>query len=370
VQSKEAVSVPAVELSALVNRERPSRAAQHLSPLWQLVLLRVRHIAREPFAIFWMFVFPLLISLVLGLAFRNRDLARLSVAVVGGSDADNLTRKLDAWAGLSAHRADLTVARDELRRGRIALVLVPGPEPRFITDSSQPDGRTAQILVHDAIERMHGRQDLVPVSNETSSAPGGRYIDFLIPGVLGLGLMTSGVWGVGWSVVQMRTRMLVKRLVATPMKRGQFLLSFVLGRMILAVFEVLFVVGYARLLFDVRVFGSFGSFFVFAMLGAWCFSGLGLFVGCRAQNAETSVGLMNAATFPMLMVSGVFFSADHFPAWSLPAIKALPLTALNDGLRALMIDGASLVSVAPQMAVLAVWGLASFALALALFRWL
>jgi ABC-2 type transport system permease protein len=337
--------------------------------LWELFLFRIRALWREPSAIFWIFVFPLLISIALGIAFRNQDLARINVAVADGPDADALAATLNRVTGLSAQQWSLGAAKEELRRGRAAVVVVPGAEIQFLTDPTQPDGRTARLMAEDAIERAKGRQDLVRITERTETSLGARYIDFLIPGLLGMGLMTSGVWGVGWAIVQMRTGKLLKRLVATPMRRSEYLLSFVLGRMLLALGEVVFFILFARILFDVRVFGSYAAFVVFSMLGALSFSGLSLFVASRAMNSETAGGLMNVATMPMTVLSGVFFSADRFPGWSQPIIKALPLTALNVGLRAVMIDGAPLSSLGSEIAVLAAWGVACFGLALKIFRW-
>jgi ABC-2 type transport system permease protein len=293
----------------------------------------------------------------------------LEVSVADGAGADDLSRQLGEVPGLSAQRDALPKAREELRRGRVALVLVPGDPPELVTDPTQPDGRTAKLMVLDALERLHGRQDTLRVVEHPSTAPGSRYIDFLIPGLLGFGLMSSGLWGLGWAIVQMRTGKLLKRLVATPMRRSQFLLSFVLNRALLATAEIAFFVVFSRLIFGVRVFGSLGSLALFALAGAFCFAGLALAVSCRAQNSETASGLMNLASMPMVVLSGVFFSSSHFPAWAQPAIRILPLTALNDGLRAIMTDGAPLAALWSQGLVLAVWGFASFALALRFFRW-
>jgi ABC-type multidrug transport system permease subunit len=263
----------------------------------------------------------------------------------------------------------LAEAREELRRGRAALVLVPGSTPELIIDPTQPDGRTAKLMTLDALERMHGRADVLHPVERESTAPGSRYIDFLIPGLLGFGLLSTSLWGVGWALVQMRTGRLLKRLAATPMRRRHFLLSFLLMRVVLAVAEIGFFLGFSRLFFGVRVFGSTLSLGLFALAGSLSLAGLGLVVSSRAQNSETASGLMNLVSMPMMALSGVFFSSSHFPGWSQPAIKLLPLTALNDGLRAIMIDGASIASLGSQALVLAVWGAASFALSLRFFRW-
>jgi len=339
-------------------------------PLWQLVLFRMRGFLREPAALFWVFAFPLLTALALGVAFRNRALPELAVAVVDGPEAEQLVPSLDAVDGLTAQRMTEAAGRDALRRGKVALVLIPGPQPELIVDPAQAEGRTARLLVVDTLERLQGRVDRVVVQRREVTAPGSRYIDFLIPGLLGFGLMSSSLWGLGWALVQMRTGKLLKRLVATPMKRSHFLLSFMIGRSMLAVVEILFFVAFARLIFDVRMFGSLLAFTVFGLWASTAFGGLSLLVVSRAGNAETASGLMNLVTMPMTVLSGVFFSASNFPDWLQPVIRFLPLTALNDGLRAIMLDGTSLLALWPQGLILGVWGLIPFLIALRYFKWM
>jgi ABC-type multidrug transport system permease subunit len=339
-------------------------------PLWELFLFRMRAMWREPAALFWTFAFPLLTSLALGLAFRNRELPELPIAVVDGTDADRIATSLDAAAGLMATRMSETQGRDALRRGKVALVLIPGPQPELLMDPTQPEGRTARLMTVDALERLNGRVDQLVVQEKPVTLPGSRYIDFLIPGLLGLGLMSSGVWGVGWAVVQMRTGKLLKRLAATPMKRSHFLLSFALSRSLFAVLEILFFVAFARLLFDVRMFGSLLSFVALGLFGSLAFGGLALLIASRAGSAETANGLMNLVTMPMMVLSGVFFSASNFPGWMQPLVQALPLTALNDGLRAIMTDGAPVSTLWPQLLVLGVWGFIPFGLAVRYFKWM
>jgi ABC-type multidrug transport system permease subunit len=334
--------------------------------------MRVRSLIREPSALFWTFVFPLLTSLALGIAFRNRTLDELAVAVADGPDAQAVAARLDAADGLRAEVAPLQEARDRLRRGRVALVVVPGRDgahPELLLDPAQEDGRTARLMAMDALERAAGREDRLTAKIQEVTEPGARYIDFLIPGLLGMNLLMSGVWGLGWSIVQMRTGKLLKRLVATPMRRSHFLLSFVLSRNVLALGEILFFLLYARLLFGVKVFGSAVELVAFGLCGSLSFAGLSLLTASRAQNAETASGLMNLITMPMMVLSGVFFPATFFPDWMQPVLKGLPLTALLDGLRAIMIDGASILSLGPQLLVLAVWGALPFAVALRIFRW-
>ncbi len=321
-------------------------AAGWLNPRWQLFLMRLRTFTREPSATFWVFGFPLLMSVALGLAFRNQGATRLSVAVAEGPERSAVLSALGASEGLSASAMTLEEAREALRRGRVALVVVPAATPRLLLDPTQPDARTARLLAVDAIQRAAGRSDPRALAEEQVTVPGTRYIDFLVPGLLGFGLMSSSIWGLGWVVVQMRMGKLLRRLAATPMRRLDFLLAFAAGRLLLALLEVLFFLGFARLIFDVRVAGSAVTFVVWALAGALSFAGLSALVASRAESSETAGGLMNLVTLPMTVLSGVFFSASHFPAWLQPVLRALPLTALIDGLRAISIDGAGAAALA------------------------
>lgn len=344
-------------------------AAGWLNPFWQLLLMRLRTFTREPSATFWVFGFPLLMSVALGLAFRNQAGTRLSVAVADGPERAAVVAALGASEGLSPTELTLEEAREALRRGKVALVIVPGPTPRLLLDPTQPDARTARLLAVDALQRAAGRTDPLPLVEERVTVPGTRYIDFLVPGLLGFGLMSSSIWGIGWAIVQMRMGKLLRRLAATPMRKLDFLLAFATARLLLALLEVLFFLGFARLIFDVRVAGNPVTFVVWGLLGALTFGGLSALVASRAQSSETASGLMNLVTLPMTVVSGVFFSSSHFPGWLQPILRALPLTALIDGLRAISIDGAGVATLALPAGVLLVWGAGSFGLALRLFRW-
>ena len=220
-----------------------------------------------------------------------------------------------------------------------------------------------------ALQSGAGRKDAVATSSQSSSEPGSRYIDFLIPGLLGMNLMNSGMWGVGFALVEMRQRKLLKRFVATPMRRSDFLLALTSSRLVLMVIEVGLLLGFGVLVFHMRVQGSVLSVILLGALGAVAFGGVGLLTACRAQKIETVSGLINVVMMPMWIFSGVFFSYDRFPAIAHPFIKALPLTALNDALRATITEGASLGSQSGRLLVLAVWGGVSFVLALRWFRW-
>jgi ABC-type multidrug transport system permease subunit len=223
--------------------------------------------------------------------------------------------------------------------------------------------------VDDALQRARGRADLVVSTLAPATEPGARYIDFLIPGLVGLNLMGSGMWGIGFSVVVARTRKLLKRFAATPMLRSQYLASYALSRLLFLTPEIAAIVGFGWLVFGVEVHGSLFALTVVSLAGAFAFAGLGLLVAARPTTIEAVSGWMNLAMLPMWVLSGSFFSSDRFPDAFQPAIKLLPLTALNDALRAVMNDGVPLYTTWSQLLVLTLWGGVSFMLALKLFRW-
>jgi ABC-type multidrug transport system permease subunit len=336
-------------------------------PLVQLTLVRFREFWREPEAIFWVFIFPVLLAAGLGLAFRNRPPDVLKIAAV--------TPELAGWLRqeklLDVEQLSAPAAEEALRTGKVALLAEPGPGKAVVYryDDTNPEGRTARMLADGAVERAAGRADPVASSDRLVREPGSRYIDFLVPGLLGMNLMGSAIWGMGFAIVDARRKKLMKRLIATPMPRHYYLLSFVLARLLLLVVEVGVLLGFGAWVFQVPVRGSMPDLAVLCVLGSLAFSALGLLVASRAQTIEAASGLMNTVMMPMWIVSGVFFSAQRFPGALQPAIRALPLTAVIDALRAHMLQGASLAQVAPQLGVLGAWLLVCFTLALKLFRW-
>jgi ABC-2 type transport system permease protein len=203
----------------------------------------------------------------------------------------------------------------------------------------------------------------------TSSEPGSRYIDFLIPGLLGMNLMNSGMWGIGFALVDMRQRKLLKRFVGTPMRRGDFLLALLSSRLVLMIIEIGLLLTLGVIVFHMKVLGSILAIALLGSAGAMCFGGVGLLTASRAQKIESVSGLMNLVMMPMWIFSGVFFSYERFPAVIQPLIKVLPLTALNDALRASILEGTPLIHQWPRLLVMFLWGGISFVLALRWFRW-
>jgi ABC transporter DrrB family efflux protein len=339
------------------------------SPLAQLVLARVRLFYREPSTIFWAFLFPILLTVALGIAFRSRPPEPVRVAVEAGPGAEEVRVALAAGPDVTVEVLDAGAGRAALRTGRVAVVVIPGSPPVLRFDPTRPESRLAHAVVDDLLERAAGRRDLIGPREERVTEAGSRYIDFLIPGLVGMNIMSTGMWGIGFVIVEQRQKRLLKRMIATPMRRGHFLVSFAAVRALFLAIEVPVLIGFGVVAFGVPLRGSAATLALVAVLGATAFAGVGLLVASRARNTQTVGGLINLVMLPMFMLSGVFFSSDNFPALMQPFIRVLPLTALNDGLRAVMNEGATLAAVAPQCGLLLGLTVLSFGAALRLFRW-
>jgi ABC-2 type transport system permease protein len=344
-----------------------------LPPLVELTLARLREFWRDPGAVFWVFGFPILLAVALGIAFREAPPPQLVVVVAQEiDDAPRIVAELEADPGLVAHASARAEAYDEVRRGRAELVVDTASDGRGIVyhfDPMRPDARTARLAADAVVQRLRGRTDAVAASDVPVTEIGGRYIDFLMPGLIGLNLMGSAIWGIGFSVVDARKRKLLKRMVATPMSRADFLLSFMLSRLLFLVLELVALVTFGWLVFDVPVRGSLIELFTFAMIGALGFTGVAMLIAARPRSTEVAAGFANLFMLPMWLLSGAFFSYERFPAAAHPFIQALPLTAANDGMRAIMTRGASLGEVWMELAIVTAWGVICFALALRIFRW-
>lgn len=339
-----------------------------------LSLARFREFYREPEVVFWSFVFPILLAVGLGLAFRNRPPDASAVAVLEAPGSAEVAAGLGGGTLLKVRTLGEAEAAQALRLGRVDVVVVPGgPDARttveYRLDPSRPEAVLARSRVDEALQRAAGRQDPLQSREVVVSEPGGRYIDFLIPGMIGMNLMSGGMWGMGFNLVDMRIKRLLKRLLATPLRRADFLASHMVIRVAFTAIEVSFLLGFGHLAFKLPVRGSLAAVLFVTTLGALSFSGIGLLVASRATRIETVTGLMNVVMMPMFICSGIFFSADRFPDALQPLVRALPLTALNDALRAVILEGASLLSQTTRLLVLALWGGLSFLVGLRLFRW-
>jgi len=340
--------------------------------LVQLTLVRYREFLREPEAVFWVFIFPILLAAGLGVAFRDRPQEVLKVGVVAPAmDTAALHTALRSESALAPVVLDEAAGERALGTGDISLLVLRSADAKvtYRYDDTRPESRTARLLVDNALQRSAGRADPVAVGVSTVHERGSRYIDFVIPGLLGMNLMGSGIWGTGFAIVDARKKKLLKRLIATPMSRAQYLFSFILSRLTMLILEVATLLGFGVLVFDVPMRGSYLQLFAICLLASLTFSAVGLLVASRVRTIEGVSGLSNLVMLPMWVFSGVFFAWTRYPAAVQPFIRALPLTAANDALRATMLRGAGASAVSGQSAIMAVWLVVCFVVALKLFRW-
>jgi ABC-2 type transport system permease protein len=381
-----ATTIPIPEPTKL--KPPPARSPARRNSRWSgyrhLLWARILELKREPEVVFWVFIFPLLLAAGLGIAFRNKPADITSVVVIQGdgaqktlallqssSDKSSSAKDLSAHSTVRATVIDREAALRAFHVGKYDLAIESNPDGSYTYyyDPARPESVLSRAEIDTVLQSAAGRRDALATSSQSSSEPGSRYIDFLIPGLLGMNLMNSGMWGVGFALVEMRQRKLLKRFVATPMRRSDFLLALTSSRLVLMVIEVGLLLGFGVLVFHMRVQGSILSVILLGSLGALAFGGVGLLTACRAQKIESVSGLINLVMMPMWIFSGVFFSYQKFPVIAQPFIKVLPLTALNDALRATITEGASLGSQTGRLLVLAIWGGVSFILALRWFRW-
>jgi ABC-type multidrug transport system permease subunit len=373
------------------------------SPLVELTMARIKEFLREPEAVFWVFAFPVLMALALGVAFRSQKPADVNAGVLkqgsepaAAAQASVIAKTLTDAGGIRVRVLSPPEADVALRNGVVAVLVVPPPIPAspsvprdpdakpgtaamllgvpitpytYRYDPNRPESHLARMTVDAALQRASGRQDVLKTNDQPVATPGSRYIDWLLPGLLGMNIMGTGLWSIGFSVVMARTRKLLKRLMATPMPRGYYLLSHLLARLGFLVLEVIVLLLFGWLVFGVTSQGSIVLLSGLCLLGAFSFAGLGLLIASRAKTIEAVSGLMNVAMLPMWLLSGVFFSSANFPEVAQPFIQILPLTALIDGLRGVMIEGQSFAGIAHEIGILSAWGAGTFLLALKLFRW-
>jgi len=335
----------------------------------ELAITRAKEFVRESEALFWVFGFPLILALALGFAFREKPPDRVPVAVVAGPNAAQRLAALQKSPVLLPSIMSEQDARDALRRSKVSLLIEGADTVVFRFDATRPDSQSARREADDALQTAAGRRDVVVTREERVHEQGARYIDFLIPGLLGMNLMGTGMWSMGFTIANARMKKLLKRLVATPMRKTDFLLAQFLSRLIWLLIEVTVLVAFGWLVFGVRVNGSILLLAILCIIGGFSFSGIGLLTASRARTIEAVSGLMNLIMMPMWLCSGVFFSYERFPDSVKPIIRLLPLTLLNDALRAVINDAAGLAQIAPKLALLAAWGLITFMIGLKVFRW-
>lgn len=352
------------------------------SSLRELYLTRLREFYRQPARIFWVYGFPTILAVVLGMAFKNQTPQKIRVVLVNGPGAEAIKADLETesvrsgtdWRpGITFVEMGPEEALHELQTGNEALLIEPSGSASgawtYRYDRTRPDAVAARAAVDDALQRARGRRDPVAVREQTKTMPGTRYIDFLIPGLIGLNTMGGGLWGVGFLLVNFRIAGLLKRFVASPMPRRNFLGAILGARLTFLFPDVLVLLLLGMFAFQMPFRGSVIALAVVEVAGGLAFAGIGLLVASRAKTTETVSGLMNLVMIPMWLLSGVFFATSRYPSAMQPLIQALPLTQLCDGLRLVILQGKGLADLLKPLAILVAWAVGTFWLALRIFRW-
>jgi len=341
-------------------------------PILAIASARLREFVRRPEAVFWVYFFPLLMIVVLGFAFRNKPVETFEVDVVKGPVAQQIAESLSANEQLKVNLVELSDVRDRIRTGKTTLVIKSGQtmdQVDYTYDPARPGSAVARYVVDDQLQKSLGRKDAIDSGVTLFKESGSTYVDFLVPGLLGMALMGGGLWGVGFAIVDMRIRKLLKRFMATPMKRSHFLTGMMCSRLVFMIPQIIILFSFAYFFFDVKVHGNWLSLLFIVLIGAVEFAAIGLLVASRAQTLETASGLMNLVMLPMWTLSGIFFSYERFPEIAQPFIRWMPLTPVIDGLRAITMDGKPLSSLWLEITIILIWTVIPFTLALMFFRW-
>jgi len=349
----------------VVDRRLPRGGAY--PALVELTLARLREFVREPEALFWTFLFPMVMSVAMALAFPSKAMQPVRVGVLTG--AAELRQALKADAGIALRDVAPGNELRALREGDVDVIVVPGSPPTYRFDPTREQSRSARLVVDDVLKRAAGRSDPWTAHEDAVQIAGSRYVDWLIPGIVCLGIMNNGMWSIGFMTVQARLRKLLKRLAASPMKKREYLLAQMFARLVFLGPEVAVPLLFGVIAFGMPVNGTVLNIAGVSLVGALMFGAVGLLLGSRVKTIEAISGLMNLFSVPMWVLSGVFFSSSNFPAMTQPVIKVLPLTALVDAMRAVVLEGSTLGAIRGELVIMLSWAVVAFAIALKIFKW-
>lgn len=333
------------------------------------VSLQFKEFWREPAVLFWSLLFPMGLAGILGFAFSTSDTPpTATIALTTHDTTGAMYRQLSTVPYVVLLHGDSVGAHTLLKQGKALLIAtLHDTTATFAYDPAHEAAQQAALQVQWTLLQQKGYRSAVQETVLTRK--GVRYIDFLLPGLLALGIMNSCIWGIGWNLIDLRIKKLMRRMVATPLKPGVFLVAQVLARLCVAAVEFAFVVMFGIAVFGLEVQGSWAAVALLFSAGVAAFGGIGILVGSRAANPQVGNGLINAVTLPMMLLSGIFFSYAGFPEWSKVIIEWLPLTVLADALRAVFNEGAGLQQSALPALVLLGYSALSFAAGARVFRW-
>jgi len=333
-----------------------------------LFLIQVRRFYREPEVIFWVIFFPIIMSWILGVAFSGKTVNIKTIAIVSVVAIHELPlqAKIDK---LKTSFKILDISEDEaikmLKSGNILLyITIEDNEMVYHFDKNNPDANLTYLTIENLVNSCDAHASIKNISGQ-----GSRYIDFLIPGLISLGIMNSCIWGLGWGLVELRIRKLLRAMAATPMKKSYFIASHYLSRLIPTTIETIILYTFAHYYFGVVVSGSIAAFILVFLSGNLVFSGIGLLISSRTDNTDMVNGLINVITVPLVILSGIFFSYQNFPDWIGDIIKYLPLAMLTDSIRNVFNQGAGVMDVSFDVVILFSIGLIFSIIGIKIFKW-
>lgn len=342
--------------------------------LFQLILTNFRVFFREPAIIFWALFFPIVMAWVLGIAFSKKGESVRTVYVTGQSVPEKLTgeKVFGENSGNPSRIRFKNTGEEEagtaIKQGVIAIYIeVVGDSLIYHFDPINPDAQLTHLILESGLNGIPNRESKTSI--EPLKAKGMRYIDFLVPGLIALGIMNSCIWGIGWSLIETRMKKLLRRMVATPMKKSLFLSAYMINRIILGGFETLLLLLFTWLYFGTEITGNVAAFVTVFLAGILAFSGIAILIASRTAKTEIANGLVNLITLPMMILSGIFFNYHNFPDWAIPVIQALPLTLLADSIRAIFIEAAGFTEILKPVAILSATGVVTFGVGLRMFKW-
>ena len=372
--------------------------------LFELISAYFKEIIREPGVLFWGIAFPILMSLGLGIAFTKKpDIVR-NVALIASSQSvsrmsdssDKIisflqnhaektetagstseTYKIvipDAKLGNTTFLFKLTTwqnAMDLLKRGNLSIILdEKNGQGQYHFDPMNPDAQLTYLKLTELFGEKGRQSNLLKETNvEPLTVSGTRYIDFLVPGLIAMGIMMSCMWGLSYGIIDKRSKKLLRRMVATPMRKSYFLIALITVRVGMNFVESSLLFLFAALVFNITIQGNIAALIIIFLAGNIAFAGIAIFISSHTGNTEIGNGLINVVVLPMMVLSGIFFSYHNFPDWSIPFIKLMPLTMLADGIRSIFIEGAGFAqNTVPTIILLAI-GVFFFSTGLKLFKW-
>ncbi len=341
--------------------------------LVEMVKGRMREFRREPSAFFFVLFMPLVWMLILGGAFSGGSHPRAAVGWIPseGEFGARVQQALSSNPDFMLQRGDAAQQRKNLGKGAVDLFIEPTADSRLLYhyDAQHPDAQHVRRWVDETIQTAFGRSNPVISEARPESVPGSRYIDFLLPGLLAFSLLTTSLFGTGMTLVLHRRENLLRRFLTTPLRTHDYILSHLIGRLLIMVLELAVILSAGFLFFGFRIQGSWVAFLGLCMIGTASFTAIAIAAGARMTQTSAYNSLVNLLTLPMMLLSGIWFSRSHFPAWSQDLLQLLPLTALVDGLRHIALEGEGWRDVQGQMGLLALYGILAFLWARKRFRW-